>query len=61
MEIEWDNFKEKVLPLLKLYRNDYITLLECFFEDMNLDQSIVSGITNWLSEKPLKKYLKEEW
>ena len=52
-------FREKSLPLLKLYRDDYIILYECFFEEMNIDESIVHDIINWLCEKPLKEFLDE--
>ena len=58
--MDWHTFREKSLPLLKLYRDDYITLHEEFFEDMHIDQLVVRHIINWLCEKPLKKYL-DEW
>ncbi len=55
--MEWSDFQEKVLPLLKLYRDDYILLQENFFEDLNLNQPIVFDIINWLPEKPNKNDL----
>ena len=57
--MDWNTFREKSLPLLKLFRDDYIILFECFFEEMNIDEPIVDDIINWLCEKPTKKCLDE--
>jgi len=57
--MDWNTFKEKSLPILKLNRNDYIVLHEVFFEDMNLDQLVVHDIINWLCEKPSKECLDQ--
>lgn len=60
MSMTWQRFQQLALPLLKLYRDDYITLHEVYFDEMNLNEPVVADIINWLYEKPMKKYLDAE-
>ena len=53
----WQTFQTLALPLLKLYRDDYIRLHEIYFEEMNINEPVVEDTIDQLCEKPDKACL----